>query len=317
MAAAPIRTERRRETADRWIGRVIASRYRLESRLGAGTGGKVYRATELERGTDVALKIVEVSDHADPAEDEAFRERAVALMGLDHPGIPRLLDFGRDGDGVRFAVMVRAEGAPLDEVLREQGRLEFGLAVEIALQLAAAIQHAHIGGLIHRDLKPSNILLSKESVPRVALLDFGIAAPPGEGGASGIQGSPAYAAPGQANGDAADPRDDVYSLGVIVYELVTGRLPFEDDSPIGVVMQHLQQDPKPPRMLEGGIPRSLEAAILKALAKDRGARFQSMAEWIAILEATRDELAAKADPPEQPASWMTDAWARFVRKVGW
>ena len=312
MAAAPRRHER--GSADRWIGRVIASRYRLDEKLGAGTGGRVYRATALDQGRDVAVKIIE---HAD-RDGSSFRDRGVASMRLDHPGIPRVLDFGYDDDGVHYLVMERVEGQALDAVLRDKRRFDAVAAVEIALQLARAIQHVHAAGLVHRDLKPSNVLLSRlaDGAPKVSLLDFGIASAPGAGGAGGMQGSPAYAAPGQSSGDAADARDDVYSLGVILYELTTGRPPFADDSAIGVVLRHVHEAPKPPRMLEGSIPRRLEAAILRALAKDRASRFQAMSEWVEALEAIRDGL-AKEEPPDHPVvSWMNDAWARFARLVG-
>jgi len=316
MNAAPGRQERSR-AADRWIGRVIASRYQLVERLGAGTGGRVYRATALDDGRDVALKIVE--SQADPDDGgAAFMGRGAASMRLDHPGIPRVIDFGSDEDGVRYLVMERVEGQALDSVLRDKKRFDAPSTVEIALQLAGAMRHVHAAGLVHRDLKPANVLLSRapDGAPRVTLLDFGIASAPGSGGAGGMQGSPAYAAPGQASGDAADPRDDVYSLGVIVYELATGRPPFEGGSPIGVVLRHLHEDPKPPRMVIGTIPPRLEAAIMRSLAKDRSARFQSMEDWIAALESIRDELAKEEPPDRTVAEWMNDAWSRFARLVG-
>ncbi|HWV36995.1 MAG TPA: serine/threonine-protein kinase [Vulgatibacter sp.] len=316
MNASPGRQETSRD-ADRWIGRVIASRYRLVERLGAGTGGRVFRAVSLESGADVALKVVEAQADPDDGE-EAFLGRGATAMRLDHPGIARMLDFGFDEDGVRYVVMERVEGQALDAVLRAKKRFDAPSTVEIALQLAAALRHVHAAGLVHRDLKPSNVLLSRapDGAARVTLLDFGIATSPGAGGAAGMQGSPAYAAPGQASGEAADPRDDVYGLGVIVYELATGRLPFDGGSSIDVVLRHLREAPKPPRMVVGTIPPRLEAAILRALEKERGARFQSMDEWIAALESIRDELARDEPPDRSVAEWMNDAWSRFARLVG-
>ncbi len=297
---------------DPWIGRSLEERYFVVERLGAGSAGRVYRAIESPGGREVALKILEEPDGDDAAFREAFEARTAAIFGLEHPNIASIFDFGRVGDGTYYVAMERLEGRTLEELLREKGALSMASLQPIAIQLARAIAAAHDHGLVHRDLKPSNVfLVSDGGEEQVKLLDFGIAEPamPSAAEASGVfHGSPAYIAPGQARGEGPDPLDDVYSLGVILYEMACGRPPFEAPSAIGVILQHLDEVPKPPRMIDRRIPPALEVAILRALEKERPRRFRSMDELVAALEAIGGETRPEETAPDRRPRARGKGW---------
>lgn len=294
-------------SGDPWIDRVVGEKYLLRERLGSGTGGRVYLATDQDSSAQRAVKILEADPSAGEDHSAAlwFEHRAALVSALEHPSIARILDYGNIGREARFVTMEFLEGETLEAVNASDEPLEVRSQLRILIQLAGAIQAAHEQGLVHRDLKPSNVMLvpgQEEGASRVKLLDFGISETSGaELGMSTFLGSPSYMAPGQAQGDPPDPRDDVYALGVIAYELACGRLPFEADSTIGVMLLHRDEQPKPPRMIDGEVPLKLEEAILRALAKRREDRFQTMEEWIAALEEVWLGLEGQASSPIGPA----------------
>ncbi|WP_157370421.1 serine/threonine-protein kinase [Vulgatibacter incomptus] len=309
--------------ADRWIGRVVADRYHVAAKLGSGGFGRVYRAIDLRGDVSVALKLIAApfSDAEEAAFAARFAQEHAAIAGLDHPHVVRLLDHGRAEPGTFFVAMEHLEGPTLDEVIRAGGAMEAERVVRISIQLAKAIGAAHDHGLVHRDLKPANVVLvQRPGEPDfVKLLDFGLAGRSDIGSSGGdgtFGGSPTYVAPGQARGEGPDPRDDVYSLGVIVYELTCGRPPFSGDSPISVVLRHLDEAPKRPRMIDREIPAPLEAAILRALAKEREERFQTMREWIEALDDIRERTTqVPIAPRRSKVRWRGRASARLARTL--
>ena len=257
-------------------GAVLRQRYRLNSEIGRGGMGVVYRATDLELRREVAVKVLPGSATAPEARERLLRE-ARAAAALNHPHIVAVHDVG-EAQGVPFLVMELVHGPSLARARP----VEVGRIVEIACQICAALEHAHANKIVHRDLKPDNVLLSAPGESgNVKLADLGLALP-GYGErisrTGDIMGTASYMAPEQALGGKVDGRTDLYSLGVLLYELTTGRLPFSGDNPLAIVSQHVHAPVVPPGVLRPDLPRALEAVILRLLAKDPAARFADAAQ---------------------------------------
>ncbi|MBI2911898.1 MAG: serine/threonine protein kinase [Chloroflexi bacterium] len=263
---------------------LLLDRYRLEGRLGSGGMAEVYRGTDERLGRPVAVKILLPHLAADPTFTERLRREVEATAALTHPNVVRVYDQGRSEDRP-FLVLELVEGESLAALLGRQGSLGIERAIAIACDVLAALEHAHGRGLIHRDVKPQNVLLPPGGPAKLA--DFGIAhvaadstlTIPGE-----VIGSVHYLAPERLEGRAATPAADQYGVGVILYQMLTGRLPFEGDLPAAVAAQHLQQAPAAPSTLRPDLPGWLEQVVLKALAKDPEARFSSAAAMRRALE---------------------------------
>ncbi len=263
------------------LGTVLRDRYRLDSELGRGGMGTVYRATDLELQRQVAVKILSATSHTTDGRQRLIRE-ARAAAALNHPHIVTIHDVG-EASGLPFLVMELVAGPRLSQARPT----ELTRVVEIAVQICAALEHAHAASIVHRDLKPDNVLLSSTSnASNVKLADLGLALPADAARISRvgvIVGTAAYMAPEQALGQPVDGRSDLYALGVVLYELTTGRVPFTGDDPLTVVSQHVHAPVVPPRVLRPDLPRALEAIIIRLLAKDPAQRFGTAAE-------TRDAL---------------------------
>nr|MDQ6910819.1 protein kinase [Actinomycetota bacterium] len=260
--------------------RVLVGRYRIIRPIARGAMAEVWEAQDETLGRAVAVKVL----HSHLAEDESFLERfrreAIAAARLAHPNVVATYDTGADG-AVAFIVMELVLGRTLRQVLSEEGPMNPRRVVDIGAQVADALNYAHRAGVIHRDVKPANILLCDDGRAKVA--DFGIAKAAieaiedatGTGASStkdltqsgAIVGTAKYLSPEQVNGEPVDGRSDVYALGVVLYEMVCGRAPYSGDSDVAVALQHLSASPLPPRQVRAGIPRSLEAVILRAMAK--------------------------------------------------
>jgi tetratricopeptide (TPR) repeat protein len=262
-------------------GVILRQRYRLDSEIGRGGMGIVYRATDLELMREVAVKVLPDTASSSDARERFFRE-ARAAAALNHPHIISVHDVG-EVEGVPFFVMELVHGPSLAQTRP----VEFPRIVEIAVQICNALEHAHTNSIVHRDLKPENVLLSTATISgSVKLADLGLALPAYAARISRaglIVGTAAYMAPEQALGQPVDGRTDLYALGVLLYELTTGKVPFKGDDPLAVVSQHIHASVVPPRVLRADLPRALEAVILRLLAKDPSQRFADAAETAVAL----------------------------------
>jgi serine/threonine-protein kinase len=256
-------------------GNIIAQRYEILQRIGDGGMASVFTARRLADGQVVALKVLREQYAADGEFIERFEREARAVSALAHPHMVRVIDSGHD-DGVHFIAMEYVSGANLKQLIRRHGPLPAADATAIAAQVCEALAYAHAHGVIHRDIKPQNILLTPDG--EVKVTDFGIAR-----AASAVTitqtgtvlGSVQYLSPEQARGVEVDRAVDIYGLGVVLYEMVTGALPFEGDSAVAIAIKHIHEEPRPPQSVNAGVPDRLNGIILKALAKSPGARYAS------------------------------------------
>jgi serine/threonine protein kinase len=263
------------------IGRVIDRKYRLDARIGFGGMGDVYRASRLVIGDQVAIKILHAAHVSDPQAGERFRREAQAAARLKHPNAVSIYDFGVTSDGLVYLVMELVEGQNLRQIIKQQGPLAPATVSEITNQVCSALQVAHQQNVVHRDLKPDNIMVNVTiSGLRVKVLDFGIAKlrdlATGNLTVTGnVMGTPHYMSPEQCLGEEIDNRSDLYSLGVVMYQMLTGSLPFNSSTSTAVVMQHVNKEPPSLRSINLSISPAVEAVVLRALAKRREDRPQS------------------------------------------
>ena len=274
---------------DPYVGTVVNGKFHVEALIGQGGMGKVYRARHLTLERTVVLKMLHRGFSADPAVAQRFHREAKAASRLNHPNSIAVLDFGQAEDGTLFMAMEYLQGKDLARVIAEDHPLGVARIVRIGAQILSALAEAHALGIIHRDLKPENVMIEprRNEPDHVKVLDFGIAkiSEPGAGEARLTQaglvcGTPEYMSPEQASGKELDARSDLYSVGVILYQMATGLLPFESDTPVGFLTKHLSEPPPPPSRRRPGVAvaPALEALIMRALAKDPAARHASADE---------------------------------------
>jgi serine/threonine protein kinase len=262
-------------------------RYRLAEQIGQGGMATVYRATDPRTGKECAIKVLSPTIGSDKRFVRRFRREAEVLARLKHPQIVPVLDYGQ-ARGMVYLVMPFVSGETMHQKLVKRKFTETEVRRWIR-QVADALQFAHDAGIIHRDVKPSNIMIDRDG--NAFLTDFGLARlAEGSGTLTGslLMGTPAYVSPEQGRGELVDARSDQYSFGVILFQLVTGQLPFDGDTPMATVMQHLQEPPPPPRTINPKLPPAAEKVILKALAKDPSVRFASVGETVKAFEAALD-----------------------------
>jgi eukaryotic-like serine/threonine-protein kinase len=264
---------------------LIGGRYELEKHVGSGGMSKVYRAHDRLLERTVALKILHEHYSQDDEYVERFRREARAVAQIAHPNVVTVIDRG-EHEGRQFIVFEYVDGENLKQLVEREGSLPIRQVIHLGLQVASALASAHERGVVHRDVKPQNVLLSEDGLPKVT--DFGIARSADVESVTltgTVMGTSEYLSPEQARGEAVDVRSDVYSLGAILYELCTGRVPYPGENPVSVAMRHLHEPVPSVRERRRDVPRRLEAAIRRALAKDPEERFASMGELIAELEA--------------------------------
>ena len=267
------------------IGKVLGNRYELVEKIGGGGMALVYKAKCRLLNRFVAVKILRTD--SDMTEDfiKRFKVEAQAAGSLSHPNIVSIYDVGNEND-VNYIVMEYVEGYTLKEVVAQSGKLTWKATVKIASQICAGLEHAHKNHIIHRDIKSQNILVNEELVAKVT--DFGIARASSNSTitmAGNTIGSVHYFSPEQAKGQHTDEKSDIYSLGIVMYEMITGRLPFDADTPVSVALKQIQELPIPPCQLESEMPNALNDIILKALQKEPRLRYQSATEMLKDLQS--------------------------------
>jgi len=285
--------------ADPYLGRQILGQYHIEKKLGEGGMGMVYQADQPAMQRKAAIKILR-PEMANEDQIQRFQREAQALANIKHPHIIEVYNFGTLDDGALYMAMEFVQGREMDKELENNGRMEWRRAVDVILQGADALVEAHAHGIVHRDLKPENILLMewREDKDYVKVLDFGIAkvldnSQVLESSATVmgvIHGTPMYMSPEQARGDKVDHRSDVYSLGIVLYAMMTGELPIKSNTLVGYIIAHQQDPPAPLTQYVPDAPKELERIILKMLEKDPPDRYQTMQEVV-------DELRALIAPP--------------------
>ena len=275
---------------DPLLGRVIDGRYRVEKGIGEGGMGIVYLTTHAVLGKRMALKVLRGEMAKDAEVVQRFMQEAQSATSIGHPNIIDISDFGRLPDGSVYFVMEFLDGESLSHMISRGGSIPTATAIHIVRQIAGALEAAHARGIVHRDLKPDNIYLVKQGNEAnfVKVLDFGIAK---VGGANSkltrtgmIFGTPHYMSPEQAAGQSVDNRTDIYALGVIMYEMFTGKKPFDGDTFMGILSKHMFEQPIPPSQVKGAGLGALEDVILKALTKKAEDRYQSMADLVRDLD---------------------------------
>lgn len=269
---------------DPLIGALFDGRYKIIKKLGTGGMATVYLAEDQELGRRIAIKILNSKHAADQQFVERFRREASSAAGLSHPNIVQIYDRG-NAEGTYYIAMELIDGRSLKELVIQRGPSPILVAVNYGRQILAALRFAHRNGVVHRDIKPHNVLVDDEG--RIKVTDFGIA----RAGASemtevgSIIGTAQYLSPEQARGAPVDDRSDLYSVGVLLYELLTGEAPYSGDTPVEIAMKHLSAIPEPPSVKRPEIPPALDAVVLRALAKSPDDRYQSAEEMDADLSA--------------------------------
>ncbi|WP_172194864.1 Stk1 family PASTA domain-containing Ser/Thr kinase [Saccharibacillus qingshengii] len=276
------------------IGQVFSGRYEIMERVGGGGMALVYKALDLLLNRFVAVKVLRQQFVHDEEFIRRFRREAQSAASLSHPNVVSIYDVGQEGE-VQYIVMEYIEGRDLDELIKERAPLPVDEAVRIASQICEALDHAHTNQIIHRDIKPHNILIGRNG--RVKVTDFGIARAVTSTTITqtgSVVGSVHYFSPEHAKGVNAGEKSDLYSLGIVMYQMLTGALPFEGESPISVALKHLQDDFEEPRKLNPVIPQSVENIIVRAMRKNPSERYKSAADMqsdldTCLLPSRRDE----------------------------
>ena len=259
------------------VGTYLADRYEIVSKIGAGGMSDVYKAKDHVLGRFVAIKVLRTEFSEDRTFVAKFRTEAQSAAGLEHPNIVNIYDVGSE-EGLYFIVMEYVEGITLKTYIEKKGQLSFKESVSIAIQVARGIEAAHNKQITHRDIKPQNIIISTEG--KVKVTDFGIAR---AASSNDVMGSVHYSSPEQARNGFVDGRSDIYSLGIVMYEMVTGRVPFDGDTTVAVAIQHLQEEITPPSTYAPNLPISLEKIILKCTQKNPDRRYQTIEDLLADL----------------------------------
>jgi eukaryotic-like serine/threonine-protein kinase len=280
-------------------GALVSGRYEVLEEIGAGGMGRVYRVLDREIGEEIALKTLRPELAAEPRTVERFQNELKLARRISHRNVCRVYHLGEDA-GTFYILMEYVRGRDLRETLRREGKMPAARAVGLAREICEGLAEAHALGVVHRDLKPGNIVIDERGRPRI--MDFGIARAPGDPALTetgALVGTPDYISPEQAEGREADARSDLYALGAMLFEMVTGRTVFEGRTPVSVALKHKTEPPPDPRAIDPGLPAELGAVILKCLAKDPADRYpdaRALADALASLEPARGTVKARRRP---------------------
>jgi serine/threonine-protein kinase len=286
------------------VGTVVDDRYRIVSRLGSGGMADVYCAEDTQLGRRVALKVLYARFAEDDEFVERFRREASSAAGLQHQHVVSVYDRG-EWEGTSYIAMEFVDGRTLKQVITAESPMEPLRAIDLAVQILRAARFAHRRGVIHRDMKPHNVIVDEDG--RAKVTDFGIA----RAGASdmtqtgSIMGTAQYLSPEQAQGHAVTPQSDLYSIGICLYEMLTGKVPFTGESAVTIALKQVNEAPVPPSHYNAAVPAPLEDAVLRALAKDPDERFGDADAFIAALEDAKTQIEAGSAPPAQPTASFT------------
>ena len=279
--------------------KILANRYRLTEQIGMGGMAIVYRAVDLRTGHNVAVKVLRPEYNEDSEFISRFQREAEAASKMTHHNIVNLLDVGMDGEN-RYLVMEYVQGKTLKTVIQERGKLSPALAGQIAIRILSALEHAHRNGIVHRDIKPQNILVHADGHIKVA--DFGIARIANSSTLTkgdNVMGSVHYFSPEQAKGEGANTTSDLYSTGVVLYEMLTGKVPYDGDNPVAVAMQHLHATPVPIQNLAPDVPPALVRVCMKAMEKNPAMRYQTARDMAADIRAALENRTERPVYPEK------------------
>ena len=272
-----------------YIGLVLDNRYRLKRLVGIGGMAMVFEADDLLKKTTVAVKILKEEFAADEVSVQRFINESKAVLMLSHPNIVKIFDVSVKGE-YKYIVMEYIDGITLKAYMQRKGTLSVKETIAYSIQILRALEHAHLGGVVHRDIKPQNIMLLKSG--QIKVTDFGIAKLPDAKTLTATDkaiGTVYYISPEQAAGEKGiDRRTDLYSVGVLMYEMITGKLPFDGENPVSIALKQISEEPKPPHELNPDIPAGLEQIILFAMEKDKDKRFQTATQMIDLLKRVRE-----------------------------
>lgn len=267
------------------MSKLLAGRYELIEKIGEGGMAVVYKGKDRLLNRYVAVKILRPEFTKDAQFIENFKRESQAAAGLQHPNIVSVYDVGKEGN-IHFIVMELIDGRPLSDIISERAPLDYKQAIEITRQVASALSLAHRNNIIHRDVKPHNIMITRDGIAKLA--DFGIAKAVSDSTlvteTSRVIGSVHYFSPEQARGSYVDERSDIYSLGIVLYEMLTGQVPFDGDNPVQVALMHINDDIVPPSKLVPGIPPALEKLVMKATDKFQSNRYKNADELLEDLQ---------------------------------
>ena len=286
------------------VGKILNSRYELKQLIGTGGMADVHMATDSLLGRTVAVKILHPQYAKDQVFVARFRQEAQAAANLNQSNIVNVYDWGIE-NSTYYLVMEYVEGRDLKDIILQGGQLLPERAAEIAMSICLALEAAHAQGIVHRDIKPQNVIVTYDN--KIKVMDFGIARTTGGSAMTEtgtIMGTAQYISPEQAQGRTADPRSDLYSLGVVLYEMLIGKVPFDGENPVAIAYKHVREDPLPPSMINPDISPELEAVVMKALSKNPENRYQSSVEMYSDLERCLEGAPVYATPvlPQQEAS---------------